>query len=112
VDTVIQLMAREPLSDSSTVTNNSAAAPGKLITIYNTVNFSFIEKDIKFSIKRIRPDIRYPALTVPDIRYPAFGLTGYPAKTVSGASLFNLFRFSLLSVLTLSVLTPHHTVPV
>jgi hypothetical protein len=23
----------------------------------------------------------------PDIRYPAFGLAGYPAKTVSGASL-------------------------
>jgi hypothetical protein len=39
----------------------------------------------------IRLDIRYPALTGygirPDICYPAFGLAGYPAKTVSGASL-------------------------
>jgi hypothetical protein len=35
----------------------------------------------------VKPSIR------PDIRYPAFGLTGYPAKTVSGASLG--FCFSL-----------------
>jgi hypothetical protein len=43
------------------------------------------------AMKNIRPDIRYPALTGygirPDICYPAFGLAGYPAKTVSGASL-------------------------
>jgi hypothetical protein len=35
-------------------------------------------------------DIRYPAgykIALPDIRYPAFGLAGYPAKTVSGAFL-------------------------
>jgi hypothetical protein len=32
---------------------------------------------------KIPPDIR-PA---PDIRYPAFRLAGYPAKSVSGASL-------------------------
>jgi hypothetical protein len=31
----------------------------------------------------IRPDIR----PLPGIRYPAFGVAGYPAKTVSGASL-------------------------
>jgi hypothetical protein len=32
----------------------------------------------------VKPSIR------PDIRYPAFGLAGYPAKTVSGASLENI----------------------
>ena len=30
---------------------------------------------------------QYPA--TPDIRYPAFGLAGYPAKSVSGASLLS-----------------------
>jgi hypothetical protein len=39
----------------------------------------------------IRPDILYrirPLSDIqPDIRYPAFGLAGYPAKTVSGAFL-------------------------
>jgi hypothetical protein len=34
-----------------------------------------------YGFESIQPDIR------PDIRYPAFGLAGYPAKTVSGASL-------------------------
>jgi hypothetical protein len=32
---------------------------------------------------KIRPDIRYPAHT----GYPVFRLAGYPAKSVSGASL-------------------------
>jgi hypothetical protein len=39
-----------------------------------------------FDIKKkivVKPNIR------PDIRYPAFGLAGYPAKIVSGASLIN-----------------------
>jgi hypothetical protein len=42
----------------------------------------YLTKNIVFK-PRIRPlpDIR------PDIRYPALGLAGYPAKTVSGASL-------------------------
>ena len=37
------------------------------------------------------PDIRYPATPDirPDIRYPAFGIAGYPAKSVSGASLLS-----------------------
>jgi hypothetical protein len=38
---------------------------------------------------KIRPDIR-PA---PDIRYPAFRLAGYPAKSVSGASLIKIKRY-------------------
>jgi hypothetical protein len=33
------------------------------------------------NIQSVKTNIR------PDIRYPAFGLAGYPAKTVSGASL-------------------------
>jgi hypothetical protein len=39
--------------------------------------------------QKIRPDIRYPASpnVRSDIRNPAFGLAGYPTKSVSGASL-------------------------
>jgi hypothetical protein len=46
----------------------------------------YVEPDIR---QDIRPDIRYPASPDirPDIRYPAFRLAGYPAKSVSGASL-------------------------
>jgi hypothetical protein len=34
---------------------------------------------------------------LPDIRYPAFGLAGYPAKTVSGASLKVMKLFQIVS---------------
>jgi hypothetical protein len=37
----------------------------------------------------VNPSIR------PDIRYPAFGLAGYPAKSVSGASLAYSHPYSL-----------------
>jgi hypothetical protein len=36
-----------------------------------------------------RHEIRYPAS--PDIRHPTFGFAGYPAKSVSGASLTKTF---------------------
>jgi hypothetical protein len=44
-----------------------------------------VEPDIR---QDKRPDIRHPAS--PDIRQSAFRLAGYPAKSVSGASLLLL----------------------
>jgi hypothetical protein len=42
----------------------------------------YLSRRISGRISGIRP--------YPDIRYPALGLAGYPAKTVSGASLFTV----------------------
>jgi hypothetical protein len=47
------------------------------------------------------PDIR------PHIRYPAFGLAGYPAKTLSGASLYNV-----LSILVKDFFESYTNIPV
>jgi hypothetical protein len=48
--------------------------------------YLYVEPDIR---QDIRQDIWYSALLYiqPDIQYPAFWLAGYPAKSVSGASL-------------------------
>jgi hypothetical protein len=45
---------------------------------------SYLKRHLTFKTI-IRPDIRYPAS--PDTRYPGFRLGGYPATSVSGASL-------------------------
>jgi hypothetical protein len=36
-----------------------------------------------------------------DIRYPAFGLAGYPAKTVSGASLLPLSIYKIGTLISI-----------
>jgi hypothetical protein len=41
--------------------------------------------DIRYPALTV-PDIRYPALTVPGIRYPAYGLASYLASRISGKS--------------------------
>jgi hypothetical protein len=51
--------------------------------------FYHLSNQVSGRISGIRP--------LPDIRYPAFGLAGYPAKSVSGASL--IFSSNLIEYL-------------
>jgi hypothetical protein len=48
---------------------------------------NIIVEAFKKNLFCILPKIYLSIFVRPDIRYPAFGLAGYPAKTVSGASL-------------------------
>jgi hypothetical protein len=39
-------------------------------------------------------------LSSPNIRYPAFELAGYPAETVSGASVHTVFHLQTISIIS------------